>query len=207
MPMTSLLRAFSGAILISAVLITGCANTSTLPSAGEHEEVSVDYLIGPGDTLDIFVWRNPEVSVTVPVRPDGKISTPLVEDMVASGKTPTQLGRDVEEVLSDYIKDPSVTVIVKSFASPYKQQIRVVGEAVKPQALAYRDNMTLLDVLIAVGGLTEFASGNSASIIRTVDGKQQQFKVRLDDLLKDGDIKANVNMRPGDVLIVPESWF
>lgn len=179
----------------------------TLPPAVHQHNVETNYLIGPGDTLNIFVWRNPEVSVTIPVRPDGKISTPLVDDMKASGKTPTQLARDMEKVLSKYIQDPVVTVMVTNFIGPYRQQIRVVGDAVKPQAIAYRNGMTLLDVVIAVGGLTEFASGNDATIVRMVDGKQKQYHVRLDDLIKDGDITANVNMMPGDILIVPESWF
>ena len=207
MPMTSRLHALLATFLMMTVLATGCANTPTLSSASEHDEVSVDYLIGPGDTLDIFVWRNPQVSVSVPVRPDGKVSTPLVEDLVASGKTPTQLARDIEAELSEFIKNPSVTVIVKSFASAYNQQIRVVGEAANPQSLPYRDNMTLLDVLIAVGGLTEFAAGNKATVVRTMDGKQKEFNVHLDDLIKNGDIDANAHMMPGDILIIPQSWF
>lgn len=206
---TSLVKALIGLWVLAAVSVSlvGCAGGPTLPPATAQGEVSTNYLIGPGDSLNIFVWRNPEVSMTVPVRPDGKISTPLVDDMVASGKTPTQLARDIEKVLSKYIQDPSVSVIVTGFVGPYQQQIRVVGEAVKPQALAYRDGMTLLDVIIAVGGLTDFASGNKATIVRTVDGKQKQYHVRLDDLINDGDISANVNMMPGDILIVPESLF
>lgn len=144
--------------------------------------------------------------MTVPVRPDGKITTPLVEDLPASGKTPTQLARDVEKALSKYIQEPVVTVIVNGFVGPYSEQIRVIGQATKPQALPYRENMTLLDVLIMVGGITEFADGNKASILR-IAGGNQQFNVRLNDLVKDGDISANVRMRPGDVLIIPESWF
>jgi polysaccharide export outer membrane protein len=190
-----------------SIALSGCAGGPTLPPAMNHSEATTNYLIGPGDTLNVFVWRNPEVSMVVPVRPDGKISTPLVDDMVASGKTPTQLARDIEKVLSKYIQDPSVSVIVTSFVGPYQQQVRVVGEAVKPQALPYREGMTLLDVIIAVGGLTDFASGNKATIVRTVDGKQKQFHVRLDDLINGGDISANVNMLPGDILIVPESLF
>lgn len=166
-----------------------------------------EYLIGPGDNLNILVWRNPEISMSVPVRPDGKITTPLVEDLPASGKTPSQLARNIEKALAKYIQDPIVTVIVTGFVGPYSEQIRVIGQAAKPQALPYRDNMTLVDVLIAVGGLTEFADGNGASIIRRVNGKQQQFTVRLKNLLEDGDMSANVPMRPGDVLIIPESFF
>jgi polysaccharide export outer membrane protein len=166
-----------------------------------------DYLIGPGDTVNVTVWRNPEVSMSVAVRPDGKITTPLVEDLAASGKTPTELARDIEKALSKYIQQPVVTVIVTSFGGPYSQQIRVIGQAAKPQALAYRHGMSLMDVLIAVGGVTEFAAGNRANIIRNVDGKQQQLAVRLSDLIRDGDISANVPMQPGDILVIPESYF
>jgi polysaccharide export outer membrane protein len=166
-----------------------------------------EYLIGPGDNVNITVWRNPEVSMTVPVRPDGKITTPLVEDLPASGKTATQLARDIEKALSKFIQQPVVTVIVTSFVGPYSQQIRVIGQAAKPQALPYREDMSLLDVLIAVGGITEFAAGNRANIIRVVDGKQQKIPVRLNDLIKDGDISANIPVRPGDVLVIPESFF
>lgn len=202
------LRGLVGMLIATlSLVLTGCGGMPTLPPAVSQHHLETNYLIGPGDTLNIFVWRNPEVSVTIPVRPDGKISTPLVDDMVASGKTPTQLARDMEKVLSKYIQDPVVTVMVSNFIGPYRQQIRVVGDAVKPQAIAYRNGMTLLDVIISVGGLTEFASGNSATIVRMVDGKQKQFRVRIDDLIKDGDITANVNMVPGDILIIPESWF
>jgi polysaccharide biosynthesis/export protein len=153
------------------------------------------------------VWRNPEVSLVIPVRPDGKFSTPLVEDIQASGKTPTELARDIEKALSKYIQDPVVTVIVQGFTGPYSEQIRVVGQAAKPQALPYRENMTLLDVIIAVGGITDFAAGNKASILRRAGNAKQQLAVRLEDLIRAGDISANVEMRPGDVLIIPESWF
>jgi len=168
---------------------------------------SWDYLIGPGDSIEIIVWRNPEISMTVPVRPDGKITTPLVEDLLASGKTATQLARDIEETLSKYIQEPVVTVIVTNFVGPYSEQIRVIGEAAQPQALPYRESMSLMDVLIAVGGITDFAAGNRASIIRVVDGEQKQFRVRLNDLIRDGDISANVQMKQGDILVIPESFF
>jgi len=157
--------------------------------------------------VDVIVWRNPEVSMAVPVRPDGKITTPLVEDLPASGKTSTQLARDIEQALSKYIQQPVVTVVVTEFVGPYTEQIRVIGEATKPQALPYREEMTLMDVLIAVGGITDFAAGNKARIIRNIEGKQQQFRVRLDDLIRDGDISANVPMRQGDVLVIPEIFF
>lgn len=188
--------------------MTGCATTSdmaaptTISDAAGH-----DYLIGPGDTININVWRNPEVSMSVPVRPDGKITTPLVEDVVAMGKTSTELARDIEKALEKFIQQPVVTVIVTGFSGPYGEQIRVIGQATKPQALAYRQGMSLMDVLIAVGGITEFASGNKANIIRIVDGKQQKLNIRINDLIKDGDISANVPVRPGDVLVIPQSFF
>jgi polysaccharide export outer membrane protein len=188
------------------VLLAGCATPP--PAVPEAQQVGKvpDYLIGPGDTLNVSVWRNPELSAAIPVRPDGKITTPLVEDIVAIGKTPSRLARDIEAALKKYIQDPVVTVVVTNFVGPYNQQIRVVGQATKPQGLPYRENMTLLDVMIAVGGLTEFAAGNRATIMRTY-GEKQQFAVRLNDLLRNGDISANVDMRPGDVLIIPESFF
>jgi len=195
----------SFAILFSVLSLGAC---KTYPSlVAEEAYVGHDYLVGPGDMVDIIVWRNPEVSMSVPVRPDGKITTPLVEDLPASGKTSTQLARDIEEALSKYIQQPVVTVVVTEFIGPYSEQIRVIGEAAKPQALPYREQMTLMDVLIAVGGMTEFAAGNRSRVIRNVDGKQQQFSVRLDDLIRDGDITANVPMRQGDVLVIPESYF
>jgi len=165
------------------------------------------YLIGPGDNLNIFVWRNPDLSSNVPVRPDGRVSMPLVEDLVVGGKTSTELAREIEKKLSIFVKDPLVTVIVTGFNGPYSQQIRVIGEASKPQALPYRENMTILDLMISVGGLTEFAAGNRANIIRQVDGEQKEIAVRLEDLIRDGDISANATVFPGDILIIPESWF
>ncbi len=165
------------------------------------------YLIGPGDSISIFVWRNADLSTSVTVRPDGRVSIPLVEDLEVSGKTPTALAREIEEKLSVYVRDPLVTVIVGGFVGPYSQQVRVLGEATQPQALPYREHMSVLDVMIAVGGLTDFAAGNKAKIIRMVDGELKEFRVRLDDLVRDGDISANVDMLPGDTLIIPESWF
>ena len=164
------------------------------------------YLVGPGDLVNIVVWRNPELSMIVPVRPDGKIAAPLVEDLPAMGKDPTTLARDIEKALSKVIRDPVVNVVVTSFVGPYSEQIRVVGEATRPQVLAYRQKMTLLDVMIAVGGVTDFADGNGASILRTSDGNKQ-YGVRIRDLLKRGDVSANVEMLPGDVVIIPQSWF
>ena len=183
----------------------GCSTYPLLSQQGE--KAPHDYLIGPGDTLNIIVWRNPEISMSVPVRPDGKITTPLVEDLPASGKTSTELARNIEETLSKYLQQPVVTVVITGFVGPFSEQIRVVGEAAQPQALPYRENMSLMDVMIAVGGLTDFAAGNRARIIRSVDGEQQQFRVRLDDLIRDGDISANVPVYQGDVLVIPESYF
>ncbi|WP_317202257.1 XrtA/PEP-CTERM system exopolysaccharide export protein [Janthinobacterium sp.] len=186
--------------------LAACASRAPLPPQ-EAAPPASDYLIGPGDNVNIIVWRNPEVSQSVPVRPDGKITTPLVEDLQASGKTSTELARDIEKALAKFIQQPVVTVVVTGFVGTYGEQIRVIGQAAKPQALSYRVDMSLMDVLIAVGGVTEFAAGNRASIIRTVNGKAQKMAVRLDDLIKDGDISANLPMRPGDVLIIPESFF
>lgn len=197
---------------LAACASDGDTSIQALPSAALIQPATTDpakynYLIGPGDSVNVFVWRNPDVSSSVIVRPDGKMTTPLVEDLQASGKTPTQLARDIEKVLGSYIKDPIVTVTVNGFVGPYSEQIRVVGEAAKPQTLSYRQDMTLLDVMIAVGGLTDFAAGNDASVIRVVNGKQEQYAVRLEDLVKGGDISANGQLLPGDILIIPESWF
>lgn len=189
---------------VPALLLAACAAPPSFP---DQPAPARDYQIGPGDSVSITVWRNPDVSTALPVRPDGKITTPLVEDMQASGKTATQLARDIEKALSAYIKEPVVTVMVTAFVGNYADQVRVIGQAARPQALAYRRDMSLMDVLIAVGGVTEFASGNRAMILRTVDGKQLRLPVRLDDLIKDGDISANRSMRPGDVLVIPESFF
>ena len=188
------------------LLLGGCASPAA-PSQAALAPVNPDYLIGPGDSVNIIVWRNPEVSMSVPVRPDGKITTPLVEDLPAAGKTSTQLARDIEQALAKFIQQPVVTVIVTNFVGNFNEQIRVIGQAARPQALPYRRDMSLMDVLIAVGGVTEFAAGNKATIVRTIEGKQEKLPVRLDSLLKDGDISANVMMRPGDILIVPESFF
>ena len=194
---------------IFLLMLSGCATTEYPPLEGgpAPAQVTPDYIIGAGDSIEIFVWRNPELSSGVTVRPDGKITTPLVEDVPASGKTPTQLARDMEKELSVYVKNPVVTVMVNGFIGPYDQQIRVVGQATNPQALPYRDQMTLLDLMIAVGGLTEFADGNKSIVVRVIDGEWQQFGVRIDDLINGADISANTYVLPGDILIVPESWF
>ena len=197
----------AGALVLVALGLGGCASNRSGAPVDAGAVPQTDYLIGPGDNLSIIVWRNPEVSQVVPVRPDGKITTPLVEDLPASGKTSTELARDIEKALAKFIQQPVVTVIVTGFVGTYGEQIRVIGQAARPQSLPYRRDMSILDVMIAVGGVTEFAAGNKASIIRMVDGKQQQFTVRLNDLIKDGDISANVPMRPGDILVIPESFF
>lgn len=191
-------------VLVGAVVV-GCAG-SYPPAPTVAASDDYNYHIGPGDTVNIVVWRNPELSMSVPVRPDGKLASPLIEDLPAIGKNPTELARDIEKALSKFIRDPVVTVIVTGFVGPYSEQVRVVGEAAKPQVLPYKQKMTLLDVMIAVGGMTDFADGNGASILRPADGGKQ-YGVRIKDLVKRGDVSANVEMKPGDVLIIPRSWF
>ena len=176
------------------------------PAAAAPAAVSPNYLIGPGDSLHVFVFQNEELSVTVPVRPDGKISTPLVEDMVAVGKTPSQLARDIEKSLSEYVKSPKVNVVVMGAMSIYSQ-VKVIGQVKTPQSLPFRDGMTVLDAVLAVGGLGQFAAGNRAHLVRTENGKQTEIKVKLDALVNDGDMKQNLPLKPGDVLVVPESRF
>lgn len=195
-------------LLIAAVGLgmAGCASNKYPPAPASSASSDYNYHIGPGDTVNIVVWRNPELSMSVPVRPDGKLASPLIEDLPAIGKNPTTLARDIEQALSKFIRDPVVTVIVTQFVGPYSEQIRVIGEAAKPQVLPYKQKMTLLDVMIAVGGMTDFADGNGASILRPADGNQQ-YGVRIKDLVMRGDISANVEMKPGDVLIIPRSWF
>lgn len=189
-------------------VLAGCTERVDLPSiATERPAETPLYLIGPGDGLRIFVWKHPDVSADVTVRPDGRISVPLIEDLAVTGETPTMLAREIEKKLGVYIKDPLVTVIVTGFVGPLSQQVRVVGEATRPQALAYRANMTLLDVMIAVGGLTQFADGNGSTVVRNVNGKQRLYRARLADLIRDGDISANGELLPGDIIIVPESFF
>ena len=204
-------RTFRYIAIAFALTLTACAGgRESLPSAMINQTANAEapeYRIGPGDTLEIFVWRNPELSTSVPVRPDGRLSVPLLEDLMVTGRTPTELAREIEEDLSVFIQDPYVTVIVTNFVGPLTQQVRIIGAAADPQALPFRANMSLLDVMIEVGGLTEFAAGNTASIVRVVDDEQRQFGVRISDLIKDGDVSANVSMLPGDVLIIPEGFF
>lgn len=194
-------------VVASLLLVSGCSTAPQYPPAPPNvASPDYNYLIGPGDNVNIIVWRNPDLSTSVPVRPDGKITVPLVEDLPAIGKDSTALARDIEQALGKYIRDPVVTVIVTNFVGPYSEQIRVVGEAARPQALPYRQNMTILDVMIAVGGITDFADGNQARILRPADGNKL-YSVRLKDLLRRGDVSANVEMKPGDVVVIPQSWF
>ena len=188
------------------VLLTACASNPSPPAPAVLPAFDYTYVIGPGDSLNIVVWRNPELTMSVPVRPDGKIAAPLVDELMAQGRTSIELARDVERVLGKYVRDPIVTVLVTGFVGPYSEQIRIVGEAARPQAIAYKSKMTLLDVMIAVGGITDFAAGNSATILRSSEGNKQ-YLVRIKDLLKRGDVSANVEMKPGDILIIPQSLF
>lgn len=199
-------------VLLLAQIISACSTNNNLPTATLHPSITADinsykYLIGSGDVLNIFVWRNPEVSGSFVVRPDGMITTSLVEDIKVTGKTPTELARSIEEILSTYLKEPIVTVTVNNFVGPFSEQIRVIGEAAQPQAINYTQHMTLLDVMIQVGGLTEFADGNDAVLVRIEDGQQKQYGIMIDELLKDGEISANIDMLPGDIIIIPEAWF
>jgi polysaccharide biosynthesis/export protein len=209
-------------VLFGAASVVGCANTGNRPSAATtlgprsvgnekpNDPAPADqYVIGSGDSLSVFVYRNADLSEpAVSVRPDGRISVPLIEDITAAGKTPTQLARDIEARLQKYIQDPNVTVIIRSFVGPFDRQIKVIGEATDPAAIPYREHMTLLDVMIATRGLTKYAAGNRAEIIRLgTGGKQVSIRVHLDDLIKDGDINQNIEMQPGDTLIIPQSWF
>jgi polysaccharide export outer membrane protein len=195
-------------VAVAVALLAGCGGqTKVIEAPVQPAQAPSEYKIGAGDTLQVFVWNHPELTVTVPVRPDGVISTPLIEGVPAAGKTPPELAKDLEKALSEYVRNPTVSVMVTSFVGAYSDQIRVVGQAAKPQALPFRANMTVLDVMIAVGGLAEFAAGNRAVLVRQEDGKQLRIPVRLNDLLDKGDISANLPMRPGDVLIIPESRF
>ena len=189
------------------LLFGGCSTTPPVSGLSAATPPVEQYIIGPGDSLQVYVRDNPTLTISVPVRPDGRISIPLVQSIMAAGKTPGELAGDLEKVLSRYIQSPLVTVIVKSFVGAYSQQVRVVGQATKPEAVPYRSGMTLLDVMIDVGGLTKFAAGNGAKVIRRLpDGKEQTISVRLGDLMN-GSIKYNMAMQPGDTLIIPQSLF
>jgi polysaccharide export outer membrane protein len=200
---------FFSSVCLTLLLLAGCAG-GAIPAARISKEGAAPeavYRIGAGDALRIFVWRNEELTTNVVVRPDGKISMPLVSDMVAAGKTPVELEGDLNQVLGKYVNSPNVNVIVQSFVGTFADQIRVVGQAVHPKVVAYRTGMTVLDVMLEVGGLSEHASGNGSKVLRTVDGKSIQIAVRLNDLLYSGDVTQNIAMRPGDVVVVPLAWF
>ncbi len=200
------MRIFS-LLLGLALLVPSLSFSQAGPTATAAAQASADdYVIGPGDVLQVFVWRNPELSTTVPVRPDGKISTPLVEDMVAVGKSPSQLARDMEAVIGEYVRSPKVNVIVTTPVSRFSQ-VKIVGQVVHPQALAYRQGMTVLDAVLEVGGLSPFAAGNRAHIVRSEGGKDIEIRVKLDDLLNKGTLDGNLALKPGDVLVVPQSLF
>lgn len=194
------------AAVVGAALLAGCASNAYPPAPAVSEAPNVRYKIGPLDTLNVIVWRNPELSSTVTVRPDGFVSTPLVDDVQAAGKSPAELSREMEQVLGKFVRDPVVSIVVTAFQGVYSEQIRIVGEAAQPQSVPYRQNMTILDVMIQAGGLTDFADGNGAVLVRGAEGGKQ-YSVRLKDLLRRGDISANVAMKPGDIIIVPQSWF
>jgi polysaccharide biosynthesis/export protein len=202
-------RTFLSAMTAAVVVaVTGCGGAPELPPAPPASSLpTAEYRIGPGDSLNIFVWRNPELTVTVPVRPDGRVSIPLVEDVVAIGKTPTALAREYEQRLAKYIREPLVTVILTNFVGPIPDQVRIIGEAAQPRALPYRADMTVLDAMIAVGGLTRYAAGNDSVLVRTANGQQITYAVHLSSLIRDGDVSSNVALQPGDILIIPQRLF
>jgi len=195
-------------ILLAASPAAPAAETPAAPAAPTPAPAVPDstYVIGPGDVLQVFVWRQPELTVSVPVRPDGKVSTPLVEDIVAVGKTPSQLAREMEKILAEYVRSPQVNVIVSEAIST-NSQVKIIGQVAKPQALPFREGITALDAVLSVGGLAPFAAGNRAKIVRTENGKQREIKLKLDDLVNKGDMRQNISLQPGDVLVVPESRF
>lgn len=195
------------ATIVAVLIVAACQNLPPPPPPLASPQATSEYIIGPGDNLEIFVWRKPDLSVTVPVRPDGRISIPLVPDLVAVGKTTTGLAHEIEQRLQKYVKEPIVTVIAKGFVGPFSRQVRVIGEAVSPHAIPYRANMTVLDAMIEVGGLTKYAAGNDAVLVRAIDGKQVSYSVHLDSLIRDGDVSANVPLAPGDILIIPQRRF
>jgi polysaccharide export outer membrane protein len=216
----TLMKFFSGLASTTLAVVVGMARVQAAepptPAAGAtaapalvapaESKVGDDYVIGPGDVLQVYVWRNPELSVTVPVRPDGKISTPLVEDMVAVGKTPSVLARDVEKVLGEYVRSPQINVIVTQPMAAFSQ-VKIIGQVVRPQSIAYREGLTVLDAVLAVGGLGPFAAGNRSKVVRQENGKSHEIKVKLASLLNGGDMKQNIALRPGDVIVIPESRF
>ncbi len=199
-------RILHAALLTPALAAAGCYPAPPPPPLSAAQSNS-EYVIGPGDALNVFVWRNPDLSVKVPVRPDGRISIPLVPDIVAIDKTTTGLAHEIEQRLQKYVQDPNVTVMIESFVGPFTRQVRVIGEATKPHAIPYRANMTVLDVMIEVDGLTKYAAGNDAVLVRTVGGKQNSYALHLDSLIVQGDVSANVAVAPGDIIIIPQRYF
>lgn len=194
-------------VCLSACFVTACGSTGTEKTGAcpEMEAITTEYVIGAGDTLQVFVWRHDDISTTVPVRPDGRISIPLVEDVVAVGRTPTELARVIETHLSEFLRTPKVNIIVTSQGTG--SQIQIVGNVMDPQSLPYRDGLRLLDAMVAVGGLDEFAAGNRSKIVRQIDGRATECRVRITSLMEDGDISQNVLLYPGDVIIVPQARF
>jgi len=200
-------RTWQAVVLLVCAGVVACGGVSAQEIAAPAPEgTTSEYIIGPGDSLQVFVWRNPELTTTIPVRPDGKISTPLVEDMIAVGKTPSQLARDIETVLAEYIRQPQVNIIVSTAVSTFSQ-VKVIGQVMNPQAMPYREGMKVMDAVLAVGGLGPFAAGNRGKLVRTANGGQQEIRIRLSDLINKGDLSQNLALRPGDVIVVPESRF
>jgi polysaccharide biosynthesis/export protein len=193
--------------VLFALILVACTSPPVAPPVDAGNPAGAEYQIGAGDTLNVFVWQQPRLSVTASVRPDGRISTPLVQDVDAVGKTPSQLAKDLEQRLKKYVKDPIVTVIPTKFVGAFDQQVRVIGEAAQPRAIPYRANMTVLDAMIEVGGLTKYAAGNKAVIVRRIKGEEQSYPVMLDSLVKDGDVRYNFKLQPGDIIIIPQSSF
>ncbi len=204
-PFLLLLRRYLA--LSVGLLVLGACSTQQVPDAGRFDLPDYNYIIGPGDTLEIFVWGQEELSTTGIVRPDGKLTTRLVEDMRASGRTPTELARQIEQEYSEYVREPVVSVIVRGFVGVPEQRVSVIGEATRPSSVPYAQQMTLLDLMVAVGGMTQYAAGNRSVLIRKVEGQERSFGLRLNDLLKEGDISANLALEPGDVVVITESWF
>ena len=199
-----------GPLFLLLLFCAGCSfnpDYPPVPDAQRSVDVDFDYVLGPGDTVEIFVWGNEDLSSSSVIRPDGKLTTHLVEDLHASGKTSTQLARDIEEAYAEYVRQPVVSVTVGGFSGVPEQSVRVMGEATSPKQIPYKKHMTLLDVMIQAGGLTEYADGNNSVLVRMVDGKQVSYNLRLNDLVKEGDITANVAVMPGDIIIIAESWF
>lgn len=195
-------------VLMATLILSACSSSpETVPLTERFDPPDYNYIIGPGDRLEIFVWGQQELSSSSIVRPDGKVTTRLVEDMEASGRTPTELARQIEETYAEYVRDPIVSVIVQGFVGVPEQRVSVIGEATEPRTVPFSRHMTLLDLMVAVGGMTEFAAGNRSVLVRAEDGQYRSYGLRLDDLLRDGDISANMALRPGDIVIITESWF